>query len=313
MERLEHAAASAEEGPTVEFERVPVGELDPRRIHERDAPFIITGFFDEPPLTWGWLRRQCGHTMVPMHPVPNKGNDWHSTAVRMRALDEVMDAIESGQHLSVIGTEQPFHEHPELRARVRIEQLAALLRIPLFREEIFLGGYGTSSAFHCAMGSNLFVMADGRRKWVLVDPRDSVAMYPRIGWNRHGPGMVSPIDSDGYASTQIDTYPLYAKVRKHVVTLEPGDILWNPSWWWHEVTSLGPSIGIPLRTAVGGGDDNWFYSMLTALSPFGRKYVVRAFVSHVLSGRARWRITDRMITDTFPGFPRVGGDRKHAP
>ncbi len=308
MRRLERAASSASDGPTIPIERVPIENFRPERIQEQRAvPFILTGFFDQPPLAWGNLKRQCGSTMVPAHPVPNKGNDWHANPVQIRELRDVMTSIEKGHRLSVIGSEQLFHDHPALKEQVRAAEIATLFRAPLFREEVFVGGHGTSSAFHCAIGSNIFVMTDGKKRWVLVDPLDSIAMYPIIGWNTHGPGMVSPIDSDNYSATQVGQYPLYAKVRKYVATLGPGEILWNPSWWWHEVTSLEPTIGVPLRTAVGGGYNNLFYSVLAVFSPFGWKHMVRALVSHLLPGQGRWRIKDTMITDTFPERGPIAG------
>ena len=38
-------------------------------------------------------------------------------------------------------------------------------------------------------------------------------------------------------------FPRLANARGFEVVLSPGDTLWLPAWWWHEVTTLGPTEG----------------------------------------------------------------------
>ena len=54
-----------------------------------------------------------------------------------------------------------------------------------------------------------------------------------------------------YALSQLDVREnaeLYARLPRVCTTLEPGDALLSPSWWWHRVENLAPvNVGVSSR------------------------------------------------------------------
>lgn len=283
-------------------ERIALDDFRPERVRDKPVlPFVLYGLFDRAPLSLEDFRTKYGSTLVPTHLSAVKGRDWHDGRMVLMPMCDVVSAIERGENVNVTSSAQLFQDHPELLDRIKCEEIANLFGVTLFREEVFVGANGASSAFHCAAGSNIYVMAGGRKRWILVDPRDSFGMYPLIGLNPRGAIIGSPISTSN--SARESGFPLFAKIPKYEALLNPGDILFNPSWWWHEVTNLSVAIGCPLRTMVGGLN-NSFFNTLLCLSPFGPSHMVRGYFTQALKGKRRWQLPDKMVLNTFRGKKR---------
>ena len=117
------------------------------------------------------------------------------------------------------------------------------LRLPWQRNilaKLYVGGPQTSTSFHCAGVSNLYVQVYGRKKWVLISPRFTPFMYPAL--------------SKGSTGSRESTsgIPITPPVRSIAMSiamnamLEPGDVLWNPPFVWHGVLNLTESIAVSL-------------------------------------------------------------------
>lgn len=92
----------------------------------------------------------------------------------------------------------------------------------------------TGSDWHCAGGNNWFIQAVGRKYWEFIEPKYSHYLYPLKG---------------GFFNMWTANKNM-AQLQKHVprfgVTLEPGDMVYNPDWMWHKITSkLLPSSPFP--------------------------------------------------------------------
>jgi hypothetical protein len=274
-----------------------------------DVPFVVRRFFSDELLEWRELRDRFGDSIVPVHSAATLGAEWQYRKTCQMMLADAMRAMEAGAALSVVSTAQVFVDHEELVARLNTDSLSETFGVSFVRQEMFVAAAGTGSAFHCAAGGNFFHMVAGRKRWVLVGPEHSFAMYPTIGRSRKSAIFCSPINSESYEGEQEELYPLYKWVPKYVVVLEPGDILFVPGWWWHEVKNIGLTIGVPFRSWCVGGR-NAFFLLLTLVSTYGLKYLSRAFVSSVTGNRA-WLMTDGIPQESFggrrPGWAK-GGD-----
>ena len=95
----------------------------------------------------------------------------------------------------------------------------------------------TKTDWHCAMGSNFFVQAIGRKRWYFMVPEHSALMHPV----RQGQvSMMTGHKDMGKVQDYID--------KIQMVDLEAGDLLYNPDWSWHSIQNHeGMSIGVPLR------------------------------------------------------------------
>ena len=267
------------------------------------TPFIVKGACPSHSIDWPTLRDVYGKSMVPVHPDAQIGPNWQYQSTYQMRLDEAMRAMERGATISVVSTSQVFVDHVELLAKLTPQLLAARFGVTLVRPEMFVAGSGTGSAFHCHVGGTFFQMIYGRKHWTLVSSEDSFAMYPTVGRNSGSAIFCSPINAEAYERDQQHLYPLYGKVNKYAVTLEPGDILYIPSLWWHEVRNIGPTIGVPLR--IWGGRNPNFFFLLTILSRHGLKHLPKAFIAK-LTGNPQGMMTD--------GIPQeaLGGSRPRA-
>ena len=96
----------------------------------------------------------------------------------------------------------------------------------------------TGSDWHCAAGNNWFVQVVGRKRWFFMNPKYGAYMHPILNsWlsirTSLSPEMLDALD--GW-------------VPMNYVDLSPGDLLYNPDFYWHTVKNYGGlTIGVPLR------------------------------------------------------------------
>ena len=76
-----------------------------------------------------------------------------------------------------------------------------------------------------------------------------------------------------YAQNLEQGLEMYEYVPKLVAELEPGDVYFNPSWWWHWVENTTDwTIGVSTRFAPAGlWAGNPTYSALGLFTPFQYK------------------------------------------
>lgn len=97
--------------------------------------------------------------------------------------------------------------------------------------EIFIGHKDTSVGLHkdpssCAAWLGLI---SGRKKIIFFTPEQKDVLYE---------GKVDAFKPN------LEKFPLYAKAKPVEVTLEPGEIIYIPPNWWHQVKNLENSIGM---------------------------------------------------------------------
>ena len=83
------------------------------------------------------------------------------------------------------------------------------------------------------------------------NPANNVYRTPRV---KPDSTLFNPFEPD-YAK-----YPEYQYLDRYETTLEPGDVLWNPPYYWHEVVNTTDSIGVAYK---------WFsLSLNLRIAPF---------------------------------------------
>jgi hypothetical protein len=159
-------------------------------------------------------------------------------------LAEVLDSVGTENRLYIYGATNLMRDHEEL-----VEQLGVLdYRAHMTRRpagyagsQLFLGVHRQSgSGWHCATGNNLFFMVRGRKRWTFIHPDYTWLVYPLV--NKTCQTLISPMlmlmgrryDADYLR----EHFPLFEYCPRQEVTLEPGDVLFNPSWNWHDVENL---------------------------------------------------------------------------
>ncbi len=115
--------------------------------------------------------------------------------------------------------------------------------------QVFIGGPNSETVLHNANQSNLFTQVYGEKKWMLIpnyytpviDPSPINSIY------RGAPYKSGDKPFDPFNPTFEPPYDLFRYVDMYTVTLKPGDVLWNPPYFWHAVKNLTPSIGVGYR------------------------------------------------------------------
>jgi hypothetical protein len=98
-------------------------------------------------------------------------------------------------------------------------------------------GNRTMAAAHYDMSNNMACNMVGRRRFTLFPPDQVHNLYPGPLEPTPGGQVVSMVDP---RAPDFDLYPRYAEARAaaQVAELEPGDVLFYPALWWHQVEAL---------------------------------------------------------------------------
>ena len=129
-----------------------------------------------------------------------------------------------------------FFDDPTFR--VLLQDLEPPVHIIDFRDErrgackLWFGPGGTITPFHYDEHPILFGQIYGRKRFKLVSPFDGQKMYVHHRY-------YSAVDPENVDEQR---YPAFHHVSVAEVLVEPGDLLFIPTGWWHWVKSIDVSI-----------------------------------------------------------------------
>ena len=197
------------------------------------------------------------------------------------ALQAVIEAIERPGGHSVYAGSAPCREClPGLA-----QDNGMPLLVPEAPPRIWLGTPANVSS-HYDTFDNLACVIAGRRRFTLYAPELISRLY--IGPIDHT--MAGPPVSLAASAAQDDArFPLFRDVRDQawVCELGPGDALYLPKLWWHQVESLAPFNGLVNYWWDGfaAGPDAPYTSLLLAMitiaeRPAAERQAWRAFFDH---------------------------------
>lgn len=104
------------------------------------------------------------------------------------------------------------------------------------RSFIWFGPKGNYTPLHHDETNNMFLQIYGRKKYYMLPPLQTPYLY-------NDTAVFSPLD---FRQPDFAKYPLAQKATPIEVLLEPGDTLFIPVGWWHQVESLDVSISITM-------------------------------------------------------------------
>lgn len=135
-------------------------------------------------------------------------------------------------------------DHEQLSKQMDIAKLKQYLGPLVIGHRIhsFIGSAHSRTRLHCDFPPNLFMQVKGRKHWTLFPPEYRAVIDPLLERS-----------SLSFTTNLEVRQPREAKdaISKHIdrfeTTLEPGDILFNPAYMWHDVYNLDDSIGVSVR------------------------------------------------------------------
>ncbi|QOY94109.1 cupin-like domain-containing protein [Massilia sp. UMI-21] len=225
--------------------------LDAAAFTERAVlglPFILTGVVGRWPLcrlTPDELRARYGET-----PVRARVGDYirqpfrADRPMRDMLLRDYLDLEPERMH----GADEP----PPYVGNMELRELNHLCHWPAwFRKmgppRFWLGPVGTMTPLHCDFDDNIFAQLWGRKRIFLAPPHHDAFLYA----NEANPVLFgSPFDPE---APDFDAYPLARGAATVACTVEPGELLYVPAGWFHQVRALEFSLsanrwarGVPL-------------------------------------------------------------------
>src|SRR5690606_4337605 len=105
----------------------------------------------------------------------------------------------------------------------------------------FLGPAGRRTPLHSDTTAFFYIMVQGRKKWTMFSPAALSVLNPESegkGYN-YTRLNIKERDNEQYPGTEL--------ISRYECILEKGDILFVPSWTWHEVENLTESLGVSYR------------------------------------------------------------------
>jgi len=146
--------------------------------------------------------------------------------------------------------------------------------------ELYVGGKGGSfQVLHYdGAGTHAFLMqVYGRKQFTVYPPEQEPYLYPSP--EKQNSSMVNSVDTP-----DLERFPLFAKAVPTTFVLEPGELLFVPSHWWHTTTMLTPSITLSINTL---NQSNWHE--LIAFVATRRGPLVSLASRLYLTGAGAWR------------------------
>jgi hypothetical protein len=100
-------------------------------------------------------------------------------------------------------------------------------------------GTRTTAAAHYDMSHNVACSLVGQRRFTLFPPEQVANLYPGPLEPTPGGQVVTMVD---FAGPDLDRFPRFAQAMAHaqVADLTPGDVLYYPALWWHQVDATAP-------------------------------------------------------------------------
>jgi len=116
--------------------------------------------------------------------------------------------------------------------------------------ELYIGGRGGAFPVlhYDGAATHAFLMQIyGRKKFIVYPPSQGRFLYPSP--EKPNLSMVNSLDQP-----DLEKFPLFARAVATTFVLEPGEMLFIPSGWWHTTKMLTPCISVSINTV---NRSNW--------------------------------------------------------
>jgi len=221
-----------------------VGEFEARYVR-RSRPVILRGAIDEWPALRRWsaqeLKARFGDREVPV--VRARGGTHYDVAGGMH-----YEAIRLGEYIERLTGGQPLDLYVLFRVHEVLPELFDDIVVPPYcrdagwlRSKFWFAAPGTRGPLHRDLPENLYAQVSGHKRFLLLDRRCTRMVYRHSFFS--GVPNFSPVDAE---APDLERYPLFRDAPLQVAELAPGELLYIPSFWWHQAAAGGVSISINL-------------------------------------------------------------------
>lgn len=248
----------------MEIPRVKAGEISAAEFYQKyiknPHPVIITGLKSDSQAVKNWTPEYFRKYSEDVAPLQTDNED--DLYAKTSKFGDYLDYIKANMNVPL--AERPMlylanfanlaNKHPELieelGARKMSEWMPGAMKTDMVGIHLFIGLSGTHTPFHCANTPNWFFQVQGRKLWTFVHPEHMMMMYPVVTSDVFYGGCMMQFPEPPSAVMGED-FPLWQYCPRYETVLEPGDVLFNPSWWWHRIMNeSSPTIGCASRWII---------------------------------------------------------------
>ena len=143
--------------------------------------------------------------------------------------------------------------------------------------EIYIGGKGGAFPVlhYDGAGTHAFLMQIyGRKQYIVYPPDQERFLYPSP--DKANLSLINSVDRP-----DLEKFPLFAQAKPTIFVLEPGELLFVPSHWWHTAKMLTPSITISINVL---NESNW--AELVGFVAKRRRNPLLSYASRIYLGSA---------------------------
>jgi len=217
------------------------------------TPLVIKGLIKDFPCVKKWdieyLKKYCGQYLVKGFAKIDGSEMISDQFNNVKVLENIgfanaCDMIKKGEKIYINNFHSIFIDCKVLQKDLDLKKLNEITPIEYTDiSQLFFGPKGTGTTIHCAKPSNIFYNVKGKKKWTFIDPKYSQYLSPVLSNN--GFFVVSKLN-------YFKDKSILRSIPKFEYTLEEGDVLFNPSWWWHCVENMSEyTIGVANRSELG--------------------------------------------------------------
>lgn len=188
---------------------------------------------------------QAGHRLVPTEIGSEVGADgWKEELMPFsRFLEEFLAPSCSGAQgqTAYLAQHELFEQCPVLRADIALPQAWQQVLGAPSRCNAWVGTSRTLTPCHWDSYDNFLAQVQGFKRVLLLAPSQRAKLHVRVDAGTGAQGNISPVNVE---EPDLQKYPDFLEAEMLIVDLAPGDVLYMPSGWWHQVRALTPSISV---------------------------------------------------------------------
>jgi ribosomal protein L16 Arg81 hydroxylase len=237
------------------------------KYYATNTPVIITNMMDDWPAMSLWcpdyLKTKYGHCPVEIQGDRNSDSNYeinsfqHKKTVKLSEyVDIVVNSGETNDYYMVANNGNL--EREDLKSLLNdINMLPEFLDATNTKQRVFFwfGPAGTITPLHHDPMNIMMAHVYGRKRWRFIAPDSTPLLYNYIG-------VFSEVDLE---NIDYDQYPLFKDVKIIETVLEPGEIIFIPVGWWHQVKGLDVTIALSFTNFIFPNEYNYKNPHITSV------------------------------------------------
>lgn len=235
LDAVEQQAAVHPRLQTIDRLQQPTSEIFQRDYTRMGKPVVITDVVDNDALKqWSFdsLKHHFGEIVMSVR----RGKDYDTLEKHQMSLGDYIDSMLVGTQNYYMGN-NPLPQ--EMQHSVPLpSQYAGANTFTYERAQLWIGGQSTGAHLHRDLCDNFVLVLNGTKTFYLASPDESDCLYT---WEAR-PGL----NSSKFDATAPDyqRFPLARQAHFIKETLRPGELLYIPCGWFHQVVNEEPSCSV---------------------------------------------------------------------